>query len=115
MAIVTGTFNAGTPISNVIDIGNAQPLVLIMPDDWTQPANLKCLYSPDSTNFYQLYHSGKEWIAPCVPKSAWVLETNLWPKASFIRLVSVFGGQEVNQEEERVFQIITNQGAVNAD
>lgn len=108
MPIVTGTILAGAPISNVIDIGNAQPLVLLMPDDWTHPANLKCLYSADSTNFYILYHSGKEWTAPCVPKSAWVLEPNLWPKASFIRLVSVFGGVEVNQEAERTFQIVTN-------
>jgi hypothetical protein len=110
MGTITGTFNAGTAISNVINIGTAQPLVLIMPDGWTQPANLKCIYSPDSTNFYQLYHSGKEWMAPCVPNSAWVLELNAWPKGSYIRLLSVFGGEPVNQEEERVFKIITDQG-----
>jgi len=108
MTIVTATFEAGTAVTNVVSIGNVQPLVLLMPDDWTQPANLKCLYSYDSTNWYLLYHGGKEWVAPCVPQSAWVLETNLWPKASYIRLLSVFGGEEVNQEAERVFQIVTN-------
>ena len=108
MAVITGTFDAGTAITNVVSIGNTQPLVLLMPDDWTAPANLKCLYSYDSTNWYQLYHSGKEWVAPCVPGTAWVLDVNLWPKASYIRLTSVFGGEPVNQEADRVFQIVTN-------
>ena len=98
---------AGQAISSAFPIGAGQPLVLLMPDDWTGPANLKCAYSADGINFYQLYHSGKEWICPCIPNTAWVLETNAWPPNSYIKLTTVFAGQPVIQEADRAIQIVT--------
>ena len=98
---------AGQAISGAYPIGAGQPLIVLMPDEWTTPANLKCAYSIDGIKFYQLYHSGKEWICPCIPGTAWVLETNLWPPNSFIKLMTVFGGEMVIQEADREIQIVT--------
>jgi len=108
MVLISGpVFDAGSAVSNVVSLGNATAYIILMPDDWTQPGNIKCAYSPDSTNFYQLYVSGKEWVSPCIPNAAMVIDNRMWPKGSFFRFTSTFGGEPVNQEAERVFKIVT--------
>jgi hypothetical protein len=109
MQIITGpTFAAGTAISNVLSIGVADPLLIITPPEWTSPANLLCLYSPDSTNFYPLWQNGRLWEVICPPNAAIVLQNRMWPKGSYIRFISGFVGNPINQGEERIFKIIAD-------
>ena len=108
MIIDGPTFLAGTAISNVLSLGAQEPRLLITPQEWTTPANLLCLFSPDSTNFYPLYMEGKLWEVACPPNAALILAPYVWPKNCFVRLISGFVGEEIEQEEQREFKVIVD-------
>jgi hypothetical protein len=115
MAIVIGpTFTAGTAISNVISVTNADPYLIITPPVWT-PANLSFLISPDSTNFYPLYIGGKLWELACPPNAALSLATTTWPKGIFLRFLSGVIDAPIIQTEERVFKVVTGTSSLTTE
>ena len=99
-------FTAGASVSDVLSLGMLKPLMIITPAAWTAPANLRFLYSPDNANFYPLCLENHVWEVQCLPNSAIKLSMRDWPTYSFFKFMSSFGGSEIPQLEERVFQMI---------
>ena len=110
MALVTGPiFEAGSAISNVVAIGQANdPFLIFTPPEWT-PARLAFLISAEGDNFFPLYKDGVLWEIACVPNAALMLETARWPSTFYIRFLSGMVGiieNPVPQIERREFKLL---------
>lgn len=101
-------FLAGTSVSEVMALDALAPNVIIAPADWTAPANVRMLYSPDNANFYPLYTANRRWEMLCVPGAAIKLLLTDWPTYSYIKFESYFVDRYVLQTEDRWFQVIAS-------
>jgi hypothetical protein len=67
IANVTMTIPAGQSLSNAGSIANAINLYLITPPEWSPACNLTFQFSPDGSNFYDLFvgqWSGQAGVGP---------------------------------------------------
>jgi len=101
-------FLAGTSVSEVMALDMLVPNVIITPANWTAPANIRMLYSPDNANFYPVYTANRRWEMLCIPNSAVKLIMTDWPTYSFIKFESYFVDHPIIQTEERWFQTIAS-------
>jgi len=101
-------FAAGASVSDVMALDTLSPNVIITPANWTTPANVRMLYSPDNANFYPLYTANRRWEMLCIPNSAIKMIMTDWPTYSFFKFESFFGDRPIVQTEERWFQVVAS-------
>jgi hypothetical protein len=99
-------FQAGQYISDSFFLGQIDPFVIIAPDAWTGPANLRFLFSPDNITFYPVWAEQRAYEVICPAGAAIKLEKKDWPNGTYLKFVSSFGGANVAQTAQRTFKVI---------
>lgn len=104
----TVTIGAGESISDALDVSGALWLAIITPPIWT-PANVTFQYSPDGTNFYDLFAIGNHEVTLSMQdrlSTLTPLDDLDIPKNGHIRLRSGSRNYPVLQEAVRTFRVV---------
>ena len=100
--VKTVTIQAGTSLSNVIDLSDGTAIFIHMPMDWT-PALLSFQLSPDSTNFTNAVDMNAREIAYNVKAGTTIRLGQEWSSSAvgFMRLRSGTADFPIAQEQTR--------------
>jgi len=109
MQVRTGpVFQAGQFMSDTFSLGQLDPFILITPDAWTAPANLRVMFSPDGVTFHTVYFDGAPLEVACpVPNHAVKLRQELreWPNGTYLKFLSAYNESMVIQTALRTFKL----------
>lgn len=107
MSVRTGpTIAAGQSLSNILNVSSGGIYRIVMPDEWTDAADITFQLSYDGTKFYNVYdRNGVEVVMKCVQQSVVPIGEYLFYIHS-VRIRSGTHREPIVQKAARVFHVV---------